>query len=288
MRYIDKNYGSIISQEKFAGIKSVGGCSRVRVANNSLIIKGSSSLNERIFYERVAPILRENGVNIPNLLYSCITDDDSLNWVVIEDIPISFPKERWFGDLEMISLLAKLHFNTWDKPYKLEDAYLPRWDNNMSLKFLDLIPIKEREDIKSTLVYLQNNTDIFSSLCNINGDTNPTNWGIRNNQELVLFDWERFGIATPAVDLAITIPGVGSLDNKLETKIADKYLSCWEELGVRFPFEKADLIHQINTAKIWITLEFISNQKDDSNSETVKWFLEKLPPKIKSINKGLF
>ncbi len=50
---------------------------------------------------------------------------------------------------------------------------------------------------------------LFTPQCWISGDPNPTNWGVRSDGTLVLYDWERFGKATPALDLAITVPGLG-------------------------------------------------------------------------------
>ncbi|WP_390909508.1 phosphotransferase family protein [Pantoea ananatis] len=40
-------------------------------------------------------------------------------------------------------------------------------------------------------------------------NTNAGNWGKRENGELVLFDWERFGPGSPATDLAPLVKGMG-------------------------------------------------------------------------------
>ena len=47
----------------------------------------------------------------------------------------------------------------------------------------------------------------------ISGDPNPTNWSVREDGTVVLFDWERVGYGTPALDLAITVPGLGTPDD---------------------------------------------------------------------------
>ncbi len=47
--------------------------------------------------------------------------------------------------------------------------------------------------------------------CWISGDPNPRNWGLRADGTPVLFDWELFGPGTPATDLAIIVPGLGTL-----------------------------------------------------------------------------
>src|SRR5579883_2966731 len=65
---------------------------------------------------------------------------------------------------------------------------------------------------KQTLVVkrsMQPRESIFYTKVAPTGDPNPTNWGLRADGTIVLYDWERFGQATPAIDLAITVPGLG-------------------------------------------------------------------------------
>jgi aminoglycoside phosphotransferase (APT) family kinase protein len=62
--------------------------------------------------------------------------------------------------------------------------------------------------------------------CWISGDPNPRNWGLRDDGTPVLFDWELFGPGTPATDLAIIVPGLGSLTDY--ANVAAAYLAASE------------------------------------------------------------
>ena len=63
---------------------------------------------------------------------------------------------------------------------------------------------------------------LFRPVCAISGDPNPVNWGLRDDGTLALFDWERFGRCSPALDLAITVPGLG--DETAYRAVATSYL----------------------------------------------------------------
>lgn len=61
----------------------------------------------------------------------------------------------------------------------------------------------------------------------------------------MLFDFERIGYGNPAIDLAITIPGVGSKDGSLEKEIAIQYITLWQKNGINYPSSVDKLIQQI-------------------------------------------
>src|SRR5205823_2438619 len=68
-------------------------------------------------------------------------------------------------------------------------------------------------------------------------------------------DWERFGYATPALDLAIAVPWLG--DDDTFATVADSYLREQREADpARATVEQ--LSRDIGVAKIWSVVEFLS------------------------------
>jgi hypothetical protein len=91
---------------------------------------------------------------------------------------------------------------------------------------------------------------LFTRHCVISGDPNPTNWGIRDNGDLVLFDWGRIGRGAPAIDLAITVPGLG--DRAAYFKVAAVYL------GDADAGDAAALARDIAAAKAWTLVHYLA------------------------------
>jgi thiamine kinase-like enzyme len=84
----------------------------------------------------------------------------------------------------------------------------------------------------------------------ISGDSNAGNWGRRANGEVVLFDWERFGTGSPAIDLAPLIKGMGTKQTFID--LAERY--C--QLSGQQNFKA--LAREIAIAKAWIVTEVIT------------------------------
>jgi hypothetical protein len=76
---------------------------------------------------------------------------------------------------------------------------------------------------------------------------------MRTDGTLVLFDWDRFGAGTPAIDLAITIPNLG--DTVAYRRVAARYL---EEQDVTAPSAEEKLAHNIAIAKVWSVVHYLS------------------------------
>ncbi|HEX7065056.1 MAG TPA: phosphotransferase [Bacillales bacterium] len=151
----------------------------------------------------------------------------------------------------------------------------------MSTKALACFPKGISREIKPLLEAVKERSrQIFQPLCWISGDPNPTNWGIRNTGKLVLFDWERAGYGHPAIDLAITMPGLGTSDHSLESLIAKRYLDLWRGADLEVPFTEQELTREINTAKIWSTVEFLANHSKLLDSQTIRAFVEQFPAKL--------
>ena len=64
---------------------------------------------------------------------------------------------------------------------------------------------------QDSLKYIQSQSDaLFNHDTLISGDSNEGNWGRRDNGQIVLFDWERFGFGSPAIDLAPLVSQMGT------------------------------------------------------------------------------
>ncbi len=219
----------------------------------TLIIKEQPSPSEGKFYKSVAPHLREIGIGIPELEF--ITEDRGQFWLVLEWLPLTLPSTRWVADSEVMRILSILHSVQSLNSIEGDIGYSPTWPQEWTTTGLQYFPPEIRATMRPILEDLRNRASfLFTSECWISGDPNPTNWGLRDNQTLALFDWERFGRGTPALDLAITIPGFG--DFSQYRMVACGYLAARDR---RCPFSSTvdELARQIGLAKAWSVIEFL-------------------------------
>lgn len=245
-KMITLRWGHILDIEKKQGVafNKKGGCFHISLDQGSVIAKQVKTDREYEVYLDYGSFLKQNGIIIPEVYFA---KDD---WIVLEDIPQPFPKQRWGVDREQIKTLFNLHSSTWNHKLALTNPYLPTWTKELNQLGSMYFPTE-------TIVLLDElqlrSKEIFNPVCCISGDPNPTNWGIRNGKELVLYDFGRFGYGTPAIDLAILMPGVG----EDELSIATIYHSLWKEAGIPFPLSVDQLKDQMMIAKIWSILDFL-------------------------------
>lgn len=90
-----------------------------------------------------------------------------------------------------------------------------------------------------------------------------------------MFDWERISMSNPAIDLSITMPGLGTSDNSLEKAIANSYLKYWGKSPC-FSISRDELIKQIKVIKIWTAVEFLAYNWNTQPKNTIRWILEEL------------
>lgn len=241
---------------------------RAHSSKTTYIIKHCLNRREAEVYTKNAAFFEKNKIPIPKLYFSCMWDDDM--WVVLEDIPQAFPKERWYADREQVTILFHLHFNSWNRKLNIKHPYEYHWNEIFMHTVESLLP----EKITTIIPVLHEQVKpLFMPLCCLSGDPNPTNWAMRENGDLVLFDFEQIGYGHPAIDLAITMPGFGSVDGSLEKEIAQRYLSLWEKKGVDFPNTAAELEKQIVLAKLWISLDFLANHYKTLNENVIAYFI---------------
>ena len=210
---------------------------RVRFATASAIVKAVTRPAEVGFFERVAGTLRRHGVPVPDLDRSLATDDGQ--WLILEDVPHPLPRARWRADPDVLAVLARLHAATWGRPLDLPGAFVPAWTDEATAAALACFPGASARALASPLAELQQESqDLFRPLCSISGDPNPTNWGLRADGTVVLYDWERFGVGTPPIDLAITVPGLG--DHAAYAAVASGYLRGWPNDSPPWPGRRSD------------------------------------------------
>jgi aminoglycoside phosphotransferase (APT) family kinase protein len=245
---------------------------RVHLGTDSVIVKHTEQDREVAFYTQVEPQIPRDTVPVPHLLWA-----DPLQapgWLVLEDIPLPFPPERWLADAAQLTVLYQLHRVT--LPDRPADVFQPAWTEEMMHAALACFPPTTQEHLRPILTRLQQRyQSLFEPQCWISGDPNPTNWGLRHNGTLVLYDWERFGAGTAAIDLAITCPGFG--DWTAFTMIAQRYLECGTHRAATA--QVRELADAIAGAKAWTIVEFLSHYQQgrvDPNVE-IGAIVEALP-----------
>lgn len=225
---------------------------RVLDRTTSFIVKAAPTAKEVHFYQAIAPLLNAQGVATPHLLWADTCAPTT--WFVLEDIPTSLPRTRWHADPEVLTTLSRLHCATiHSTPLAL---FTPEWTDALTQSAIVHVPTMQRTAVERKLRRIQAQSQhLFSSQCWISGDPNPRNWGIRRDGMIVLYDWERFGRGTPALDLAITVPGLG--DWSVFEQVARQYLHT-QSIE---PFDGAAIAimtRSIGYAKVWNVVEFLA------------------------------
>lgn len=226
---------------------------RMRFDTRTVILKGSESPREFRFYREIAPQLHTGGVCTPQLMGTWHTAEQY--WIAIEEIPIALHRDRWLGDPAVLQLLWHLHHSKIEPQSPRHNLFQPQWTKAMTTEALTYFSYDERDELDHLLVnYQQMSQTLFTATHWISGDPNPRNWGVRTDGTVVLFDWERFGRGAPAIDLAITVPGLGTRADY--EQVAAGYLqlgSVCDQSAI------AQSVEEMISAKIWSVVEFLSN-----------------------------
>src|SRR5262249_24882684 len=159
-------------------------------------------------------------------------------WLVLEWIPKPLPRKRWLADPEVITALRQVH--QLDLAISHAGWFAPCWTQDMTSAFFRWASHVDRALLERLRARAQ---ALFEPRVWISGDPNPTNWGLHSNGRLALFDWERFGRGTPALDLAITVPGLGARED---------FARVTRAYGV------SEMAESNALAKAWTLVEFVS------------------------------
>jgi thiamine kinase-like enzyme len=211
---------------------------RLRLESGAtLIVKENVSVRESGFYQGFAAALRVSGVITPRLEHQISVEGSTI--LVLQDVPQILPKERWLADQAVIGTLRQLH--AFAPTHEPQDAFRPAWTPEMNAAALAFVPLNLAGKLETLRLEAQ---ALFEPRHLISGDPNPNNWGVLNDGTPALFDWDRFGLGTAALDLAITVPGLGSSEDF--ALVAARYAGRAD----------AALARSVALAKLWSLLEF--------------------------------
>jgi hypothetical protein len=272
--YIRENYASVSDITPLSGL-SQNHIWRLCFGESYIILKQSAEAKEFHFYRNIAPQLMTQGVAIPALAWS--VHIDSNYWVIVEYMPKPFPRERWLADPGQLRLLYYLHNSHLSLSVETDWLFRPLWDDAMTEAALSFFETDIAHKLRPLLQTVQANSQpLFESACWISGDPNPMNWGMRDDDTMVLFDWERFGRGTPALDLAIATPGMATVDDC--HKVAAGYLESGSS-AVK------SLAQQIARAKVWNVIEYLAMARagDVAEMRGVESLVSRTPAWVESI-----
>ncbi|GAB4062800.1 hypothetical protein GCM10028777_03660 [Angustibacter speluncae] len=172
---------------------------RVDGPRGAVVVKRAVA-REVAFYADVAPSLPA-AVRVPSAWWA------RDGWLVLEHVPAPLPRGRWTADPDVLALLAALHRA---EPPALGDPFVPAWPDDLTAPALARLPASARPALDHAREVA---LATWAGPSLVSGDTNPRNWALRPDGTVVLLDWERVGFASPAVDLAATVPGLGAPDD---------------------------------------------------------------------------
>lgn len=249
------------------------GAARVLIADYDgveCIHKQDASEVERHFYQYVAPHLE--GVNTPTLFK--IEDKD----LYIERIPNRISLEQLLLNDSTFEQLASIHRSDYQPGFSVKPHQWTREETESALAVL-----RFPETTKESIRHVQAMSHIlFERSVLISGDSNDGNWGTRHNGELVLFDWERFGFGSPAIDLAPLVSRMGSQPEY--TAIVDKYIRHNSVVSGE------QLFKELIIAKSWLVIEVTNLLVRRNKPETslyLNWYNENVPKWLESVVKDL-
>lgn len=272
---LKSRFGGPTATERMFGL-SANQVWRVAFAHKQVVVKASANPAEAYFYAHVAPILEQNGVAVPSCLGQ--VDANGRYWLILTYIPHPFPRERWLADREALQLLQCLHATNLEKPPST--YFQPNWTDEMTARACQLLETSPQQ--QRQLCEMQTLTQpLFATQRWISGDPNPKNWGVGANGRLYLFDWERFGLGDPALDLAITIPGFRSRPDF--EHVAQTYLAAHARPA---PIQK--LTEKMIQAKVWSIIEFLDAVANGNVADTagVPYLQEHFFPWLNQIAKS--
>jgi hypothetical protein len=266
--------GEPISSERLGGMGQ-GRVYRARSARQSVIAKLTSPV-EAHFYRVIVPRWPELQSFTPTLLAAL--EAEGHPWLVLEDILHPLPPERRLADPDMIAVLRLLHQSALpDLPATLA-PYRPAWGVATNERALAALSARVATTLADNLGAMCDAAQpLFAPHCPLSGDPNPANWGLRDDGSLVLYDWERFCRGTPALDLAITVPGLGNMADY--RRVAESYSADDAQA------KKEQLAREIALAKVWSVVEFLAHNagRGERTEATVAWIAQHFGDWLRSL-----
>ncbi len=226
--------------------------------------KRNASEVELDFYQYHASVFRAEGPGIPDV-YSLNRQTRRL---IIEFIPQPCSLETLTASPDLYEKLASLH-HCQMKPSGIFRRHQWR-DDQMELA---LSLLKFPPELEAMLHHFKAHSDVlFEPQQWVSGDSNAGNWGRRAGGELVLFDWERFGRGSPAIDLAPLIKGMG--------EPASIHLMVARYQQVAPQWSGSHLTRHVLLAKAWLVVEvlnILSQRHPQMLTRYLDWYQVNLP-----------
>jgi aminoglycoside phosphotransferase (APT) family kinase protein len=273
--YVTSTYGIPDAVTPLSGL-SHNHVWQVYSGGQCVILKQSNEANEFRFYREIARQLITQGVAIPAI--ECSQEIEGSYWTIIEYMTKSFPREQWLAHEEQLRVLRNLHESHVDCA---DDRWIfrPVWDDAISESALSFFDGNIAQKLRPIVQMIQAQSQpLFEPTCWISGDPNPMNWGLREDESIVLFDWERFGRGTPAIDLAIATPGLATAEDC--QKVAAVYLQS-DSAAVE------NLARQIARAKVWNVVEYLymAHSGDVAGQQGVESLVNRTPVWLENISR---
>lgn len=226
-----------------------------------VIRKGPLAAAERYFYRDL--------INHPH--YQGPAAPEVLGWqgesVLLEWIPNPIAAGETLS-ADLLTPLARLHAQQIAVPEHCRFTF--NWELAQLEHALPYFPADQRQSIQQQLLPWYKAVEaLLAPQVVVSGDTNYGNWGRRANGEAVLFDWERLGYGSPAIDLAPLIPGLAG-----ETEVA-KYVRLYRAAWSTCPWSQAELVQQTLQTMALVAIEVINILHDRANAEAQRyqqWF----------------
>lgn len=241
--------------------------------NHIVIEKRPVSEVEWAFYHYAATELNQAEIATPKLLSA----DATLRQLIMEYIPYKVDQAVVANDYA-IAMLGRLH----RYPANSEWLYhIHTWTETALENALMLLALPEKS-AQQLRRFQQHSNELFAYHSLISGDSNAGNWGRRESGNLVLFDWERFGKGSPAIDLAPLIKGMGTKQEFID--LAERYCQLSSHQNI------SELVREIAVAKAWIVTEVITllhMRQKTAFPLYLNWYREHLPAWLDNVEKML-
>ncbi|MDV0594482.1 MULTISPECIES: phosphotransferase [unclassified Enterobacter] len=225
------------------------------------------------FYQDVATELNQAGIATPKLFSA----DASMRMLRMEYIPHKV-EQNDVADDDAIIMLGRLHCFPANSDWRYHTHL---WSERALEKALMLLALPDKT--AQQLRLFQKCSDVlFGNQNLVSGDSNAGNWGRRENGDLVLFDWERFGKGSAAIDLAPLIKGLGT--KRAFIDISKRYCQF------SFHYDANTLAREIAIAKAWIVTEVIvllNERQKAAFPLYLNWYREHLPDWLDDVVKML-
>jgi len=236
--------------------ENLGGLSGRRVValhgdGATVVVKGPAPAAEVAVMRDLAPGLARLGVRTPRL-HAVVEAEGP--WLLMEHLPDPLPQERWGADPEVLAVLRRLHAAPVEPVLALPGRYRPRWDRDLTDAATRALALDGATSDRLDRL-ASRSAALFEPRGVVSGDPNPRNWRLAPDGAPVLLDLERVTVASPAVDLAILLPGLP--DRRAAEAVVAGYGAA------------APRVEDVLLAKAWTVVELAAAAETGSDAHEV-------------------